>query len=142
MSNLDKAIVIATNAHAGQLDKAGQPYILHPLRLMFRFQAEVERIVAVMHDVVEDSEVTLDDLRSFRFSEQIIEAIDYLTKKEGETYTDFITRVSSNDIASKIKAEDIKDNLDLTRLDKIGEKDLARIKKYHSALAYLTSRDY
>ena len=100
MSNLEKAIAIAMDAHAGQLDKAGQPYILHPLRLMFRFEIEVEQIVAVMHDVVEDSEVTLGDLRGSLFSEQIVEAIDCLTKREGEAYEDFITRVLSNDLAS------------------------------------------
>lgn len=127
------------DAHAGQLDKAGQPYILHPLRLMFRFEIEVEQIVAVMHDVVEDSEVTLGDLRGSLFSEQIVEAIDCLTKREGEAYEDFITRVLSNDLASKIKTEDIRDNLDLTRLSKVGEKDLGRVKKYHRALRRLTN---
>lgn len=140
MSDLDQAISIATKAHAGQLDKAGQPYILHPLRLMLKFQAKDEMIVAVLHDVVEDSAFTLESLKDYGFSEVIINAIESLTKNKGETYEDFISRVSSNDLAKKIKIEDIRDNLDLTRLDKITEKDLARVEKYHRALKLLIDK--
>lgn len=137
MSDLDKAIAISSRAHTGQIDKAGQPYILHPLRVMFKFQNEHERIVAVLHDVIEDSEISLDDLKKLDFSTTIIEAIDCLTKRAGETYEEFISRVSLNDLARKIKIEDIKDNMDLTRIGSINDIDLARIKKYHRALKFL-----
>ena len=113
MSDLEKAIFVATQAHASQTDKAGQPYILHPLRLMFRFQIEIEMIVAVMHDVIEDSDITLGDLKSFGFSESILEAIDCLSKQDNENYENFISRISQN--------------------------DLARIEKYHRALKSLSS---
>ena len=140
MSDLDQAISIATKAHTGQLDKAGQPYILHPLRLMLKFHAEDEMIVAVLHDVVEDSLFTLESLKEYGFSEIVINAIASLTKSKGESYEDFVSRVSNNDLARKIKIEDIKDNLDLTRLDKVTDKDLARVEKYHRALKRLNDK--
>ncbi len=139
MSDLDQAILIATKAHAGQTDKAGQPYILHPLRLMFKFFSEDERIVSVMHDIVEDSAITLEDLKNLGFSEPIIEAIECLTKLNNESYESFIMRVSKNDLARKVKIEDIKDNLDLTRLNRVTSKDFTRVEKYHRALKNLTT---
>ena len=139
MSNLDKAIAVASKVHAGQLDKAGQPYVLHPLRLMFRFQSDVEMIVAVLHDAVEDSNLALDDLKSLGFSDVVLKALDCLSKRAGETYEEFIERVSENDLAKKIKIEDIKDNLNLTRLNNIIDKDLTRVKKYHQALKFLVN---
>lgn len=140
MSNLEQAIAVATKAHAGQVDKAGQPYILHPLRLMFKFEADIEKIVAVMHDVIEDSGLTQDDLKKLGFSDEVIEAIDCLSKKNGEGYDSFILRVSKNNLARKVKIEDIKDNLDLTRLNRITDKDLQRVEKYYRALAVLTKQ--
>jgi (p)ppGpp synthase/HD superfamily hydrolase len=140
VSDIDKAISIATKAHAGQLDKAGQPYILHPLRLMFKFHSNDEMIVAVLHDVVEDSSFTLENLKDYKFSEVVINAIAILTKSNNESYEDFILRVSNNELARKIKIEDIKDNLDLTRLNKITDNDLVRIEKYHRALKWLINK--
>lgn len=140
MTFLDQAIAIATKAHAGQVDKAGQPYILHPLRLMLRFKYEAEMIVAVMHDVIEDSSFTLDELKSFGFSDDILTAIECLTKRNGESYESFVSRVLQNDLARKVKIEDIKDNLDLTRLDKVTNKDLIRVEKYHQALKALEDK--
>jgi len=137
MSNLDIAIETALNAHVGQVDKAGQPYILHPLRLMLRLTNEDERIVAVLHDVVEDSELTIDDLSLRGFSKRIVTAIDCLSKKESENYNDYISRLSDNKLATKIKIEDLRDNLDITRIESIGEKDLSRLRKYHRALMFL-----
>jgi len=134
MSTLDKAIMIASEAHAGQLDKSGQRYILHPMRLMQKFVREEERIVAVLHDVVEDSNVSLNDLKTYGFAKSIIDAIDCLSKRNNESYDGFIARISSNYLAKKIKIEDLKDNLDLTRLTSITDSDLVRIKKYHKAL--------
>ena len=139
MSDLDRAIFIAVQAHAGQVDKAGQSYILHPLRLMLKFNSADEMMVAVLHDVVEDSSITLDELRASGFSDVVVDAIASLTKKSGESYEDFILRVSRNELARKVKIEDVKDNLDLTRLHKITDKDMLRIQKYHSALEMLIS---
>lgn len=107
---------------------------------MLKFQSEQQMIVAVMHDVIEDSSITIDDLRSFGFSETVIDAIVCLTKNNGESYEDFVSRVSNNDLARIVKIEDIKDNLDLTRIDKITDKDLARTEKYHRALRLLIER--
>lgn len=137
MSDIDRAITLAAEAHFGQVDKAGQPYILHPLRLMLKFQYTEEMVVAVLHDVVEDSNISLDDLISHGFSEPIVEAIDCLSRREGESYEEFIKRISINILARKIKIEDLKDNMDLTRLDSVSDKDLDRIVKYHRALRVL-----
>jgi (p)ppGpp synthase/HD superfamily hydrolase len=101
LSDLDHAIAIAIKAHSGQVDKAGQPYILHPLRIMFKFQSEDEMIVAVMHDVVEDSEVTFSNLNENGFSDKVIDAIECLTKRTNEDYESFIMRASKNSIAKK-----------------------------------------
>lgn len=137
MSNLDVAISIAVEAHRGQRDKGGRPYILHPLRLMFRFEAEEEMIVAVLHDVVEDCDIEYEDLERLGFSRAVVDAIKCLTREEGESYEDFICRASSNDLARKVKREDVMDNLDVKRLSDIGEKDLQRIERYHHALKVL-----
>jgi len=137
LSNIDKAIKIALEAHFGQVDKGGKPYILHPLRLMMKFQNETEMIVAVLHDVIEDSDYSIDDLKKTGFPNEVTDALECLTKKNQEKYDDFILRIISNSLAKKIKIEDIKDNLDFTRLTTIGEKDLVRITKYHRALKYL-----
>jgi (p)ppGpp synthase/HD superfamily hydrolase len=140
LSSIDQAISIATETHSGQVDKAGQPYILHPLRLMLQFNAEPEMIVAVMHDVVEDSDLEQSDLKKLGFSREVIEAIDCLTKRNDEDYESFILRVLENDLARKIKIADIKDNLNLTRLNEITDIDLQRIAKYHRALRLLTNK--
>ena len=139
MSNLDKAVALACKVHAGQIDKSGQPYILHPLSLMLKFQDENARIVSVLHDVVEDGNVTLNELRQLGLCELVVSAIDFLSKKPYEPYEEFILRLSSNELARKVKIEDIKDNLDLTRLQSIRDDDLIRIAKYHKALQYLIS---
>ncbi len=137
MSDLDSAIALASEAHRGQFDKAGQPYILHPLRLMFCFVRESDRIVAVLHDVIEDSPFTIDELKKRGFSKEILDAVDCLTRRDNEDYKDFILRISLNALARKVKIADLKDNLDLTRLDRISHTDLIRIEKYHDALKLL-----
>lgn len=140
MSDLGTAIAIAAAAHKGQVDKAARPYILHPLRLMFACHTDTEKIIAVLHDVVEDSETTLDDLKAMGFAAEIIDALTCLTKQPGEDYDAFISRILPNALARKVKIEDIKDNLDLTRLEKLTPKDVARIEKYHRALLTLSAR--
>lgn len=137
-SMLEKAIHLAGAAHAGQVDKAGKPYILHPLRLMLRFSSEEEMIVAALHDVVEDGGVTFEQLRTHGFAQAIVAAVDCLTRRDGESYEDFIARIKANNLARKVKIEDIRDNLDLTRLAAVSENDLLRAAKYHKALGVLT----
>lgn len=134
---VEKAIKLALKIHTGQVDKAGKPYILHPLRLMLKFSTDDEMITALMHDVVEDGDITLADLENLGFSKNVVSAIDCLTKRDNESYEAFINRINQNSLAKKIKIEDLKDNMDLTRLDSISDKDIARVKKYHKALSIL-----
>jgi len=130
---LDKAISIATKSHQGQIDKAGQPYILHPLRVMFSRKNETERICAVLHDVIEDTDITLDYLRREGFSEEILIALDALTRRDSETYDEFIDRIINNNIASHVKLADLCDNMDILRIKNPTKKDYERIEKYSKA---------
>lgn len=130
---LSKAIILATNAHEGQVDRQGEPYILHPLRVMLNSKNQKERICAVLHDIVEDTDITFDDLRSEGFSEEIIEIVDCLTKRDGEDYFDYIERVLTNKTACQIKISDLNDNMDSSRNLNSSQKDTQRIKKYKKA---------
>jgi hypothetical protein len=133
---LNKAIEIAAKAHDGQMDKGGNPYILHPIRVMLNFcemESEATKICAVLHDVVEDTDITLDDLRAEGFSNEVIDALDCLTKRKDENYNDFISRILTNEIACKVKNGDLADNMDLTRISNPTDKDKTRIKKYKEA---------
>jgi (p)ppGpp synthase/HD superfamily hydrolase len=134
MSTLDRAILIAAQAHLGQVDRVGEPYVLHPLRVMMAVGGETERTVAALHDVVEDSEEwTLDRLREEGFSEEVVEAVDHLTRREGETYEAFVERASGNPIARRVKLADLADNMDIRRLKVLGEKEVERLRRYHAA---------
>jgi len=135
---LADAVALAARVHREQRDKAGMPYILHPLRLMLRQESEEAQIVAVLHDVLEDSPdtgapVTCADLREMGFGEDVVRAIDALTKREGESYDDFIDRLASNPLARQVKMADLEDNMDPRRLASLGGPDLERIAKYHRA---------
>lgn len=130
---LEKAILIATNAHQGQIDEAGEIYILHPLRLMFSRINETERICAVLHDVIEDTDITLDYLKNEGFSEEILSALDALTRRRNESYGQFISRIINNKIACYVKLADLSDNMDLSRIKNPTEKDFQRIEKYRKA---------
>ncbi|MFK8052343.1 MAG: HD domain-containing protein, partial [Woeseiaceae bacterium] len=114
MATLEKAIEIAASAHAGQVDKAGQPYILHPLRVMMNVEGNDAKICGVLHDVVEDTNVTLEALREHGFSEVVVEAIDALTKRRRETRMDAAHRAAANDLACRVKLADNLDNQDLS----------------------------
>jgi len=131
---LNKAIAIAAQAHAGQTDKGGAPYILHPLRVMMNVEGECEKICAVLHDVVEDSDVTFDDLRREGFGEDVLTVLERLTRRADESYDDFIGRVLHNEIACQVKRADLIDNMDLARIPNPTEKDTGRIIKYIAAL--------
>jgi (p)ppGpp synthase/HD superfamily hydrolase len=132
MTDLEKAILVATKAHAAieQREKSGVPYILHPLRVMLQTRTEVEMMAAVLHDVVEDTKLTLEDLRREGLPERVIEAVDCLTNREGEPYDDFIERVKTNPIARNVKLADLKDNMDITRLVQLSGKDVTRLNQY------------
>ncbi len=140
MSTLERAIAIAEAAHAGQRDKAGQPYIGHPMRVMKSVDTDDERIVAVLHDVVEDSDWTLDMLRKEGFAAPIVEAVDALTKRPGEDYDrEFIPRAGRLPLARRVKLADLADNLDRTRLLEPSPENLKRAEKYRRARAYLAA---
>ncbi|MGE0228313.1 MAG: HD domain-containing protein [Dehalococcoidia bacterium] len=138
MSDLDTALAIAVEAHRGQVDKAGQPYILHPLRVMARVSTPEERLVAVLHDVVEDSPTTFDDLRAAGFDEAVVRAVDFLTRREDETYEAFIERVDGDALARRVKLADLEDNMTLTRLRELDDRAVERLGRYMRAYRRLT----
>ncbi len=137
MPTLERAIEIAAKAHSGQQDKAGEPYILHPVRVMLRVTTEQERIAAVLHDVVEDTDISLEQLRAEGFAEAVIQAIDALTKREGESRIDAAHRAAANTIARMVKLADNAENSDLSRIANPTERDLARMKEYEAVRAIL-----
>ena len=137
MSTLEKAIEIAARAHAGQMDKGGNPYILHPLRLMLSQSDPAARIAAVLHDVVEDTPVTLDDLRQAGFAADVLTAVDALTKRAGEGRLSAARRAAANPIARLVKLADVADNMDLRRISDPTERDFARLKEYEQVRALL-----
>ena len=132
---LERAIAIAAEAHAGQKDRAGAPYILHPIRLMIQMDSENAMMAAVLHDVVENSVWALDDLRKEGYSNEVLNAVDSLTHrdKEGEDYWDYIQRAKSDPIAIKVKLADLEDNLNPDRLNEVTEKDEKRFDRYRKA---------
>lgn len=134
MSSLQRAIEIATEAHAGQFDKSGKDYIGHPLRVMEMGRTEDEKIVGVLHDVVEDTDWTFEALEAEGFSQEIIGALRCVTKiSENENYDDFIERVKKNPLAVAVKINDLTDNMDIRRLPYLSDKDVKRLKKYLKA---------
>ena len=138
MSTLERAIAIAVEAHFGQVDKAGHPYILHPLRVMFSLRSNDERIVGVLHDVCEDCPGwDFDRLRREGFSEIVIEALRSVTKIDGEGYEEFVFRASRNPIGKAVKTADLVDNSDMSRISQPTERDHERLAKYARALALL-----
>lgn len=143
--NLERAIAIAVEAHSGQTDKAGAPYVLHPLRVMFALKTPVERIVGVLHDVVEDGpNWTFDRLKQEGFSTEVLAALRLVTKRPEDNsahdyvYLRFIRRTLGDPIARRVKIADIKDNLDVSRLTTLTEHDAKRLNKYLAALNVLS----
>lgn len=135
--NTRKAIIIAYNAHINQKDRSGLPYILHPIHLAEQMDTEEECIVALLHDVVEDTEVTFKELEK-EFSKTIIDALKLLTHDKETDYFEYIEKIKSNPLAKKVKLADLKHNSDETRLEKITEKDITRNKKYVKAIKILS----
>jgi (p)ppGpp synthase/HD superfamily hydrolase len=127
---IEKAIRIAVDGHAGQKDKSGQPYILHPLRVMLRGQTEDEKITGVLHDVVEDTTWTLSALKAEGFPRRVLYALDCLTRREIEGYGSFIQRLARNRLARRVKIADLEDNMDARRLASFTPNDGERFAKY------------
>ena len=139
MSTLERAIEIATEAHRGQFDKAGNDYIQHPLRVMAAGKTTDDKIVGVLHDVVEDTDWTFERLASEGFSSEVIEALRCVTKlSESEPYDKFIARVKTSKLAVAVKINDLTDNMDIRRLPYLSDKDVKRLKKYLKAYKQLT----
>jgi len=132
MNDLERAIELAVTAYARQTDKAGATYIRHPLRVMQQMDTEEERIAAVLHDVVEDTSYTLDDIED-EFGATIRDAVDALTKRDNESYQEFAARAATNDIARTVKIADIEDNMDLTRLSELDDELFDKQAEYHEA---------
>lgn len=124
------AMKIAYDAHCGQVDKTGVPYIYHPIHIAERMDDEYSTIVALLHDVIEDTNLTIEDLREYGFSNEVLESIDIITKRVDDDYFDYIERIKVNKIALKVKVEDLKHNMDLSRIENVTEKDLKRLEKY------------
>ena len=135
---LNKATQIATKAHEGQKDKAGEPYILHPLRVMLSRKTEIERICSILHDVIEDTEITCEDLRNEGFSEEIIDVLNTVSKLKGESYDDFISRILGNKIACYVEIADLKDNMDLSCIKSPTQLDIEIMKKYERSLSRIS----
>jgi (p)ppGpp synthase/HD superfamily hydrolase len=136
---LEQAISIATKAHCGQRDKAGFPYILHPLRLMLKQKSLEAMIAAVLHDVVEDSSITISDLEEACFPGSVIQALTLLTHDKEQPYPKYIEAIGTNKLAIQVKLADLQDNMDLSRIPNPRPKDYARLERYSLAYQYLSS---
>lgn len=136
---IEQGLQWALKAYGGKTDKGGKPYILHPLRLMAQLDDPVSQLVALLHDVIEDSPITGADLRDGGLPESVVATVEVLTRRRGESYEAFIDRVRENPLARKVKLLDIEDNLNLLRLNAVTEKDLQRVAKYHRAWKRLDS---
>lgn len=130
---------IMFSLQAKQKDKAGHDYIFHPMRVSIKCNLIESKIVALLHDTVEDTDLTLDTLRRYKFSEEIINGVASVTRNEGESYADFIERASKNEIGHEVKINDLEDNMNITRLSNLTEKDWHRLNKYLHSWRYLTS---
>ena len=144
-SVLERAIGLALEVHRGQIDKAGRPYILHPLRLMVAMTSEEARVVAVLHDVVEDSEATFEDLAALGLSEEALAALRLLTHDDDDgseaNYFAYVARIKANPLALAVKLADLADNLDVSRLPSLTERDSRRLNKYLKAREILRRDD-
>lgn len=139
MDIVEKAYKLAEKAHAGQVDKAGKDYITHPVAVSGMLEDEEEKCVALLHDVLEDTDVTEEEIRE-EFSDTIADAVVAMTRGEHETYEDFIRRAKKNPIARKVKMADLTHNMDLSRLPVVTDKDLRRLEKYKRAMEVLKER--
>jgi len=137
---LGTAIALAAKAHENQIDKGGKAYILHPLRMMMRLRTNDDELmaIAVLHDVLEDTDYDHEDLQNLGFPQRVIDGVRALTRYENETYDEFIKRCAMNPDARLVKGEDLRDNADITRLKGLRKKDFERLEKYSRAFIYLS----
>ena len=133
------ALQWAKAAHQGQKDKAGQAYILHPMHVAEQMETDAEKAVAYLHDVVEDTGVTLEDLRSMGFSDEIVDAVEAITRQDGESYDQYLQRVACNAIARRVKLADLRHNSDLSRFQHPTAADYARCEKYQNKIRQLAA---
>ena len=133
----DKALQIAVRAHKGQKDKAGHDYILHPIRVSERCDDPRAKIVALLHDTIEDTDVTADYLREEGFTEEIVEAVLAVTRREGEEYNDYVRRAAQNELGRMVKRTDLEDNMGIRRLPELTDRDVERLRKYLRAWQYI-----
>ncbi len=138
MPTLEDAIALAVRAHRGQVDKGGMPYILHPLGVMLRMRTEAEMMVAVLHDVIEDTEYTIEALRQEGYPEEVLASLDHVTRREGESYEAFTRRAGENPVARRVKMADLEDNMDVRRIEDLTDKDLERLRRYQRAWRMLS----
>lgn len=132
------ALQIAKEAHAGQVDKAGKDYILHPITVASYMDTDVEKTIAYLHDVLEDTSVTVDELRN-HFSNEIVDTVITLTHRKDESYFEYIQRISKSKLAKKVKVADLLHNLDITRIKEPTKQDYERLEKYKKAILYLVT---
>ncbi len=136
-----KAMKIAFNAHKEQVDKNGIPYIYHPIHLAEQMNDENTTCVALLHDVVEDTKITFEDLAKEGFTDEILEALKLMTHDDAVPYLDYVRNIKNNPIATAVKLADLNHNSDLTRLDVVDEKAKERVQKYKKAIEILAGRD-
>ncbi len=133
-----KALSLCFEAHKNQLDKSGMPYVFHPFHLAEQMETEETVVVALLHDLVEDTDYTIDDLKAMGFPKNVTDAIALMTHDADTEYMDYVARIKTNPIAKAVKLADLRHNSDTTRLDKVTEKDLKRVEKYTAAIKFLT----
>jgi len=138
MPTLEDAIALAVGAHRGQADKGGMPYILHPLSVMLRMRTETEMMVAVLHDVIEDTDYTMEALRQEGYPEEVLVPLDYVTRREGESYEAFTRRAAQNPVARRVKIADLEDNMEVRRIQELTDTDLEQLRRYRRAWRMLT----
>ena len=136
----DAALAIASKAHDGQIDKGGQPYINHPIAVAELVESPTEKIVALLHDVCEDTDVTIDDLRAAGFSDNVLDAVQAITKINGESYEEYMDRVAKNPVATAVKIADMMHNSDLSRIPTPSPKDFERVERYQANILKLAQR--
>jgi len=132
-----KAMKLCFDAHIEQVDKSGIPYVYHPIHLAEQMIDEDTTIIALLHDVVEDTEYTLEDLRQMGFSSQVVDAIGLMTHPEGMPYMEYVARIKNNPLAKVVKLADLRHNSDISRLNHVDKKALSRVEKYKKAIALL-----
>lgn len=134
-----KALKLCFEAHKNQLDKSGMPYVFHPFHLAEQMKDEATTAVALLHDVIEDTDYTLDDLRKLGFTEDVVSAVGLMTHAEGVPYMEYVAEIKKNPIAKAVKLADLRHNSDTSRLDVVTERDIAREAKYAEAIKLLES---